>query len=247
MVDNFKKGKYYIYTLEDPETNDIRYVGQTNNLQNRYRQHICLKGGRKIYSKAWIKSLSNRGLLPLLKVLDEGTVDNINELEIYWISQFKTWGFKLTNLTSGGEGTKEYRHTPEAKKKIVKALQKRKCSQKSIDALVKYNKSGRSLEHRRKLSEAMKGKPPGNKGKSPSIETRRLQSIAKKGKPNFKKRAPILQYNLDNAFIKEWRSATEAAEELHLTRANIVACLNGRRNRCGNFLWKYKIEDIVRP
>jgi hypothetical protein len=24
--------------------------------------------------------------------------------EIYWINQFKTWGFELKNLTNGGDG-----------------------------------------------------------------------------------------------------------------------------------------------
>ena len=39
-----------------------------------------------------------------------------------------------------------------------------------------------SLESRKKMSEALKGKPAWNKGKSPSVETRKKMSEAKKGK-----------------------------------------------------------------
>jgi len=30
----------YIYTLANSETDEIRYIGKTNNLKDRYRKHL---------------------------------------------------------------------------------------------------------------------------------------------------------------------------------------------------------------
>lgn len=51
---------------------------------------------------------------------------------------------------------------------------------------------------------------------------------------------PILQYNLNFDFIKEWESAKEASKHLNIRRENIVSCLKGRRNYAGKYIWKYK-------
>jgi hypothetical protein len=40
MVSNFNT-MIYIYTLEDPFTGEIRYVGKTINLKNRFKQPKC--------------------------------------------------------------------------------------------------------------------------------------------------------------------------------------------------------------
>lgn len=94
-----------IYTLRDPRTDQIRYIGKTNNLKRRINQHI--KGARnntKTKKAAWIKSLLNENVLPIIEILDECTVYDWQEVEQYWIWQFRSWGFKLVNSTNGGEG-----------------------------------------------------------------------------------------------------------------------------------------------
>ena len=95
--------KYYIYTLSHPITNEVKYIGKTNNISKRYSAHLNDKS--KSYKNSWIKSLLNEDLLPVIEILEEFD----NELlcynaEIYWIEQFKSWGFNLTNLQTGGIG-----------------------------------------------------------------------------------------------------------------------------------------------
>ena len=95
--------KTYIYTLEHPITNEIRYVGKTNSPERRLHYHWTV--GHKSNNKLgnWLKSLKKLKLKPIMTILDE-TTDNWQQLEMYWISQFKTWGFRLTNHSDGGEG-----------------------------------------------------------------------------------------------------------------------------------------------
>jgi len=56
---------------------------------------------------------------------------------------------------------------------------------------------------------------------------------------------PIIQYDLDDNFVKEWESATAAAKELgHSSSSNIVNVLNEKRLNAWGFKWKYK--DVER-
>lgn len=55
-----------------------------------------------------------------------------------------------------------------------------------------------------------------------------------------KVKRPILQLNLAGEFIKEWASMSDASNALNLNLANLCLCCKGKRNKCGNYKWKYK-------
>jgi hypothetical protein len=40
---------------------------------------------------------------------------------------------------------------------------------------------------------------------------------------------------------KEWASGEEASQKLNLSHGSICSVLNGKRNHCGGFKWKYKL------
>jgi len=58
-----------------------------------------------------------------------------------------------------------------------------------------------------------------------------------------KYKKPVKQYDLENNFIKEWNSATEAEKELGLSRSISNVCL-GRNNTAGGFIWKFSEEQV---
>ena len=49
---------------------------------------------------------------------------------------------------------------------------------------------------------------------------------------------PILQYDIDGNFIKEWKSIKQAKIETGLK--TIGDYLLGRTKSCGGYIWKYK-------
>ena len=51
---------------------------------------------------------------------------------------------------------------------------------------------------------------------------------------------PILQYDRNGNFIKEYESIKQASEELNKNNSNIVACCKGKRKTAFNYIWKYK-------
>lgn len=169
-----KDMKIYIYTLSDPITNEVRYVGKTNNLKTRFYNH--LKAKKKSFLSSWIINLKNKNLKPIIEVIDECGLEDWDFFEKYWISQFKTWGFNLTNLTEGGEGTYGYYHTDISKEKMSNS-RKGKSTIWSIGR-EPWNKGKiYSEEERKKMSEQQKGK-------THSDETKKRFSELRKGVPH---------------------------------------------------------------
>lgn len=99
-----KKAK--IYTLNCPITNEVKYIGKTESeLSKRLNQHLYYI--KKVNKKNnWIKSLLKKDLKPKIELLEEVELDDWQFWEMYWISQFKAWGFNLKNSSEGGMGGK---------------------------------------------------------------------------------------------------------------------------------------------
>ncbi len=51
---------------------------------------------------------------------------------------------------------------------------------------------------------------------------------------------PILQYDLDGNFIKEWNSITDACQALNFDNSNMVKVLKKKFKTSGKFIWRYK-------
>ena len=52
-----------------------------------------------------------------------------------------------------------------------------------------------------------------------------------------KRKKPILQFDLEGNFIREWPSAIDVGKR---ERANIKECLRGKTKTAYNYIWKYK-------
>jgi hypothetical protein len=167
-----------------------------------------------------------------LTVIDE--VEDWKYWEEYWIEQFKTWGFILLNQNKGGGGPERYTEEQKQKMrgprpgtgdKISKTLKQRNHTKY-------YTKSVRQ-----KISE-------GNKIPKPfSDEHIQNMGIAKR-----KQATPVLQYDLEDNFIKEWESKGQAAEwikeqtgKTSNVTSQIKDCILGKQKTAFKYKWKYKI------
>lgn len=88
----------YIYTLTNPINNLVFYIGSAYDVERRFFQHI---NDSTYYSgKNLTKYINKMNCRPVIEVVDEILVMNKREAlktEIYWIDQFRQWGFRLTN------------------------------------------------------------------------------------------------------------------------------------------------------
>lgn len=95
----------FIYSLSCPETKIVKYIGKTNNINRRLRNHVSNNSlSNSTKKNNWIISLLRRNLIPLIEIIDEVEEYNIDFWEKFYISLFKTWGFELLNGTEGGDG-----------------------------------------------------------------------------------------------------------------------------------------------
>lgn len=96
----------YIYILKDPISNEIRYVGKSNNPYNRLKKHMSDYSLIESWTSKnkWLLNLKKNNLMPLMEIIDSTNFKNIDELEIRWIKYYRDLGLKLTNGTDGGDG-----------------------------------------------------------------------------------------------------------------------------------------------
>lgn len=62
-----------------------------------------------------------------------------------------------------------------------------------------------------------------------------------KGRPPKK---PVLQYDLNGKFIREFDSVLQAGELCGIWKGGISTCLKGNQRTAGGYVWRYKKEEI---
>ena len=79
-----------IYTLSDPLTHQVRYVGRTFRGHQRLNEHMSRAiGGGKTQRDCWIRSLASQGLRPIYQVRQEGQGPGWKEAELSWIAFYR--------------------------------------------------------------------------------------------------------------------------------------------------------------
>lgn len=203
---------YKIYTLNDPITNEIKYVGQTcQSLKNRLKKHLNSKD--KSYRTNWIKSLLLKNIEPTINlIIDNLNKDECNDLEKFYIKAFKENGIKLVNMTEGGEGSFGFKHSEKTKRELSKIRKELNTDERK--------------EHLRIC---------GIKQWENATEEEKLNNII-----NQPARKDILQCDMNGNIIKEFMSLRQIERELGYFRANISPCLKGISKKSYGFIWKYK-------
>lgn len=98
--------KFLVYSLTDPRSGEIRYIGKSCKGLKRPIEHV-LPSQLKTKSKknSWVKSLLAAGLAPNILIL-KSCVDkhdaSLSEIEA--IAAANSLGIRITNMTKGGTG-----------------------------------------------------------------------------------------------------------------------------------------------
>lgn len=189
----------FIYALTDPRDGQIRYVGKTFNLESRFRGHLKEKIGSK--KNNWIHGLRSAGLKPSVEVLE--TIDckddsDWADSERFWISTLSFYGFRLLNLTSGGDSG--FSMSSETRTKLSKIASNRPMSWRINKSLQRKNLP---QSVRDTISAKNKLRPP------PSAETRLKMSQSQKGR----KHKPETYLKMAESRKKFWASLSPEKRE----------------------------------
>lgn len=200
MGKSHEKRTVYIYTLVDPRTEEIRYVGKTTNLKARAASHWHDVKRKKSHLYNWIRSLKKRGVRPVVRVIEETDTDHWQDRERYWIDEGYRLGWRLTNATDGGDGgsgRRGWNHTIQTRKKISKA-----------NSGKRHHQYGKRVpdEVKAKISESHIGKKNHFYGKTHSEESRNLMSQRLRGRAPINRRAVLI----DGVIYESVRAASVA-------------------------------------
>jgi hypothetical protein len=163
-------------------------------------------------------------------------IDSINSLdrkdwkllETYWIQQFRVWGFEVVNKNNGGGGP--ITHNTLTKSKMRQSHLGIKRPKYIGEKISKSNTGNKKIRTKQRKDTGI-----------PKPETQKHKmSIAKLGKPSANPKKPILQYDTQGNFIKEWSSGTEINKVLGIHHGNVVKCCKGIKKCIGGFVWQYK-------
>jgi group I intron endonuclease len=209
-----------IYAFVDEENSPF-YIGKTKNLKSRKTNHLYrAKSGCRLYLYCKLrKMIANGEEFDIVIIESEIKDTDIDAREQFWIAEYKRLGYKLCNLTDGGEGGKGM--TPEMQKA---AAEKRRGQKRSLESRKRMSESRKGIrfseEHKKHLSEA-------RKERIIKDETRLKCSRTSKGKINTK------TYNLidpqGNVYTTE-HGLTSFCEQHGLTPANLLKVLKGERS-----------------
>lgn len=211
----------YVYTLTDPRNGMPFYVGKGHG--KRCSAHLdeakyYVKHKSKKLNK--IRKLISLGMTPIIKKIEENVSDKqALEFEMFVIAEMRESGIVLTNMTDGGDGAQGYQHTEEYKQKMSKLQKGRVFSDETKQRMRKpKSEQGRkniaearlttdyrpSEETKKKMSEALKGRPSPMKGRTQSEEAKAKMSEQRKGKPKPKVECPHCRKMVAINTAKRW-------------------------------------------
>ena len=209
-----------IYALSDPITNDIRYIGKTiKTLDERLKNHLNKIDNTHV--RCWIKKLKKELLTPNILLIDEVPDNEWQFWEIFYISLFKTWEFKLTNHTKGGDGCRIGKMSNDTKRKISLIRQKQGAPW--------MNNRFISVETKTKTSKTLIGR---------KLPKDRINKTAKAHEKKLK------QYDFYGNLIKIFDSANDGSKIVNCHLNCIQMCATGKCRSAGGFIWRYINDDF---
>lgn len=229
-----------IYKITN-KINNKSYIGQSNNVERRLKEHKCIehetnKSLKLAYKKYGIENFE-------FEILEECKLKELNEKEIYYIDMLKP----QYNRTSGGEGSPNHKMSEETRE-VLK--QKGKEFWNNLDDETKKKIIAKNLKRPKighKVSEETREKlRQHNLGKKQSEETieKRKQTMIDKKKngyiqtnENHNKKVICIEKN------KIYKSVKEASLDNNVTPSFISGVIKGRYKTCKGLHFEYYQEN----
>lgn len=217
-----------IYKIKSP--NNRLYVGKTYNLKHRIASH---KSSAKKDSNIILRnSIRKYGWdAHVLEVIEECADELMNEREIFWIAELKTYCYDYPgqmNMTKGGDGQRTtWKHDIERVSKL---------SEKMTGDGNPFFGRKHSEEFKKWMSEFSKERNKKNGTMVPDwgVEKGRLEVIQQ-----------VLCYNRVGEFVQKFDSYTEAAKFIGVKYpSRIYESVSGRKSQCNGWHFRKVVENF---
>ena len=216
---------FYTYSHATSEGR-IFYIGKGQG--NRAHQ-------LKYRNDRWKKIVNKYGKPTVQVLADWKTEIEALEHEMLLINCFRGMGYKLANLTNGGEGTSGYKHT----------LEQIERNRKAKIGSIPWNKGISSgLKHTEKFKEKIRRTHTGstwNLGRPTSAKQKAIASALSKGNKHAAGNTNNRKWKWVGTHI-ETGTVIEFIGSLELNKAgfqhtNVIKCINGQRKSHKGYTW----------
>ena len=135
---------------------------------------------------------------------------------------------KISEINKGNKYNLGRKHNRKSVELRIKNMDWKEIGPK----ISKAKKGVKLSEHHKRQLKVPKG--PMNE------ETKQKLSLAQKGIPKIKTKKPVIQLDINNNFIKEWDSQTDAGLALGIKPNDISSAIYGRQKTAGGYKWLFK-------
>ena len=237
--------KYKIYERMNPLDNTQVYIGVTkNSLEDRYNNDVndAMSHLRNdLYLKPLYKLLINLKMQQLSMILTEidvaDTAKEAQELETFWIEQYRQWGFSILNVMT----TTVY-HGIGGGTQLI-------CSS--------YDLEGNYIKTYSNIAEAancvdrdrmvIQRVCDGTKISAAGMQWRFGSDTSNIGPARTcKLHVPIHQYGLDGTYIASYISTNQATKTLNLESVNsLITCVDYPGRQSAGFQWRSELTTSI--
>lgn len=211
----------YVYMLTDPRNGMPFYVGKGHGKRCEFHldeaKYYTKRKSKKLNK---IRKLMSLGMKPVITKVEENVSDaQAIDFECLLIAEMRDIGIPLTNMTDGGDGAKGYKHTEKHLKYVSELFKGRVVSEKTKQKMRKpKSEAGRaniakarltttyrpSEETKRKISEALLGRPSPMKGRIQTEEAKAKMSEWRKSRAKPRVDCPHCQKSIAVNTAKRW-------------------------------------------
>lgn len=229
---------------------DIYYIGETNNLRKRLKEHLTYNGNKILSNYA----KDNNDLeFKILEFTDNCSFKERRLVESRYIQNFLKEGYNLLNKKSKTDKVWNLEI-------VSKPVLQFSLEGNFINQFTSISEAGRILNYSgATISNAATGTVlsankylwiyKDNFSKEllqEKIETYKLRKLAQQQSSSNAARLVhskrINQFSKSNDFIKTWKSSKEIQRELYINQSSIIQCALGNRKSAGGYIWKYAEE-----
>jgi group I intron endonuclease len=217
-----------IYKITSP-TNRI-YIGQSVDIEKRFKSYKKMyqknSGQTRLY-RSFLKHGVNNHIFEIICICDES---ELNVKERYYQDFFECISKKGLNCRLTKTNDKSGKVSEETLLKMVIASTGnthwlgKKHTQETKNKISLAN-TGRKYSDEINIKKGRKGRVSNRKGFFSE---------------NHPKSVKVLQYDLDDNFIREWNCLMDIRRELQYHIGNISSCLKGNSKTYKKFKWIYK-------
>lgn len=229
----------FIYILIDPRSNQIRYVGKSNNPRKRLSAHLYDRG--RTYKANWVQLLVKENFKPILEIIDEVPISEWEFWEQHYISLYRSWGFDLKNMTIGGgeaPGMLNLKHSFKTKQLMrQKALGRIRTSESIDKQRLKLLGKQRPQESNEKTKTTKVAN--GTWKKTHTTEFKLWLAEKRQGVNNPSFKGAILEIDEKNNLIKKW-DGLFSLREIKKSFANSVSKAIKNKTKYKQRYWKYE-------